>query len=48
VQVVLVGGQPGEPVELLRAAQVVLARLGQPGEVARVFRAHFFSLPRLG
>jgi hypothetical protein len=48
VQVVLVIGQPAEPVQLLRAAQVVLAGLGQPGEVLRVRPAQRVPLPRLG
>jgi len=48
VQVVLVVGQLPQPVQLLGAEQVILARLGQLGEVPRVRLAQLVMLPRLG
>jgi len=48
VQVVLIIGEPAEPVQLLGADQVILALLGQLGEVPRVGLAQLVPLPRLG
>ena len=48
MQVVLVRGEPSQPVQLLSAEQVIAAGLGQPGEMLCVRLAQLLSLPGFG